>query len=96
MWMMFLICLLVGAALGQRFKVLVLIPTMVPVLLAAAVFARAGTVWQILGAALVATACLEFGYFAGVSIRYLIAAGRVSWIRAKSGVALPSPQPAAD
>lgn len=76
MLMLSLICVLFGAVLGQRFKVAALIPALALVLMAAVGFAHAGTFWQILGATLVATTCLEIGYVAGVGIRYLMAAAR--------------------
>lgn len=76
MLMLSLICLLVGAVLGQRFKVTALIPAMALTLIATVGFGHAGTFWQILGAAFVATTCLEIGYVAGVGIRYLMAAAR--------------------
>jgi hypothetical protein len=69
-----LICLLVAAVLGQRFKVLILIPAMAVAAIATAGFTHAGTLWQILGAVLVATTSLQIGYFAGVCARYLMAA----------------------
>jgi hypothetical protein len=78
MLMPLLICLLVGAALGQRFKVMVLIPAMAVALTASALSAYAGTFWQTLGAALLATSSLQIGYFAGVAIRYLVASARTS------------------
>ena len=62
MLMLSLICLLVGAVLGQRFKVQVLIPAMALGVTAAAGLAHASTFWQILGAVLVATTSLQIGY----------------------------------
>jgi hypothetical protein len=91
-----LICLLVGAVLGGRFKVVALIPAMALVFTASAGFAHGGTFWQILGAVFVATTSLQIGYLAGAVIRLLLAASRASRIRAKSDTALPSPQYAAD
>jgi hypothetical protein len=80
MLMPLLICLLVGAVLGQRFKVMVLIPATAVALTAAAAFAHAGTLWQNLGAVLLVTSSLQIGYFAGVAIRYLVASARTSRI----------------
>jgi hypothetical protein len=73
MLVILLISLLVGAVLGQRFKVLVLIPATALTVMAGTAFAHADTFWQILGAALVATTSLQIGYFAGAGIRYLMA-----------------------
>jgi len=89
MLILLLFCLLIGAVLGQRFKVLVLIPAMVPVLAVAAGSAHAGTVWQILGAAVVAATSLQIGYFVGVGIRHLIATARTSRINADSHTTSP-------
>jgi len=72
--MLMLICLLVGAVLGQRFKVFVLIPAMMMALTAAAVFAWFGTIWQSLFGATVAVFGLQVGYLAGIAIRYFTAA----------------------
>jgi hypothetical protein len=92
MLVMLLICLLVGAVLGQRFRVLVLIPAMALAVTAAAGVTYAGTFWQILEAALVATTSLQIGYFAGVGVRYLTAATRTSQIHAGSPVTSTFPQ----
>jgi hypothetical protein len=79
--------------LGQRFKVLVLIPAMMLGATAAAVeFLNASTYWQILGAALVATTSLQSGYFAGVGVRYLVALTRTSQIHFGSPVSSTSPE----
>ena len=92
MLMLSLICLLVGAVLGQRFKVQVLIPAMALGVTAAAGLAHASTFWQILGAVLVATTSLQIGYLAGVGIRYLMAAVRMSRMQADSHAASESPR----
>jgi len=92
MLMSLLICLLFGAVLGQRFKVLVLIPAMVLAVTSVAGLAHADTFWQIRGAGLVATTSLQIGYFAGVGIRFLIAAARTSQIHAGSPAASTSPR----
>jgi hypothetical protein len=88
--MLTLICLLVGAVLGQRFKVQVLITAMALAVAAAAGLAHASTFWQILGAVLVATTCLQIGYLAGVGIRYLMAAVRMGRMQAGSHAASES------
>jgi hypothetical protein len=92
MLMMSLICLLVGAVLGQRFRILVLIPAMALAIMATAGFSHSGTFWQILGAVLVATTSLQIGYFAGVGARYLMAVTRTSQIYAGSPAASTSPR----
>lgn len=90
MLMTLLICLLVGAVLGQKFRVFVLIPAIALAGLATAGFAHAGTFWQILGMVLVATTSLQIGYFAGVGVRYLMAATRPSQLYAGSPAASTS------
>lgn len=92
MLMLLLICLLIGAVLGQRFKVLILIPAMVLAVTAAAEVTYAGTFWQILGAVLVATTSLQIGYFAGVGLRDLLAIIRASQIYARSTTASTYPR----
>ena len=89
MLMLSLICLLVGAVLGQRFKVQILIPAMALAVAAAAGLAHAGTFWQILGAVFVATTDLQIGYLAGVGIRYLMAVTRTRRINAGSHTISP-------
>src|SRR5271168_4411552 len=96
MLILLLICLLVGAVLGQRFKVLVLVPAMALTFTAAAVLANAGTILQILGAALVATTGVQIGYLAGVGTRYLTAAARTNLMPRASLTDRSSPQHAAN
>jgi hypothetical protein len=87
MLMLLLICLLIGAVLGQRFKVLVLTPAMALAATAAVGFTHADTIWQILGSVLVVTTSLQIGYFCGVGIRYLMATTRTGQIHASSVIA---------
>jgi multisubunit Na+/H+ antiporter MnhG subunit len=70
------ISFLVGAALGQRFKVFVLLPATSLVLICtiAAGIARAPDVWSIAVAAVCVTIALQIGYLIGTGIRYLFAA----------------------
>ena len=89
MLMLSLICLLVGAVLGQQFKVQILMPAMALAIAAAAGLAHASTFWRIFGAVLVTTTCLQVGYCAGVGIRYLIVAARSSRINAGSHTRSP-------
>jgi hypothetical protein len=70
------ISFLFGAALGQRFKVVVLMPAM-PIVLILAVGAGvtyAQTAWWIVLMAAAAATCLQFGYFAGIGIRHFMVA----------------------
>lgn len=71
-----LISLLIGAALGQRFKVVVLLPAGAMALLAAVRtgVAEAQTVWEIILLAAAAATCLQIGYFVGIYIRHALTA----------------------
>ena len=76
MLMLPFVCFLVGAVLGQGFKVLVLVPA-IAIALAFTVaigFAHSETFWQIVSAAFLATSGLQIGYFAGVAASHLVAA----------------------
>jgi hypothetical protein len=68
-----LISFLFGAALGQRFKVLVLVPAMA-IIIAFSIGAglTQAQPWWIVLMAVTASACLQFGYFAGIGIRYVL------------------------
>jgi hypothetical protein len=81
-----LISLLVGMVLGQRFKVLVLLPT-----IAVAVLVTTGTGlvhadsgWSIVMMAAATAASLQVGYLAGVTIRHMLAVARASKLPATS------------
>ena len=69
-----MISLLVGAALGQRFKVLVLMPAiaMVLVLVVASGVWLAQTAWVIVLMAATAATCLQIGYFVGIAIHHFV------------------------
>jgi disulfide bond formation protein DsbB len=71
-----MISFLFGAALGQRFNVVVLIPAMaiVLVLSAGAGLTQAQTAWWIVLMAATAATCLQFGYFVGIGIRHFLVA----------------------
>jgi hypothetical protein len=87
-----LISLLAGMVLGQRFKVLAVVPAMAVSSLVAIGFGMArseGLGGTVLLAAL-AVASLQIGYLAGVAIRYSLAAARTSGLRTAS---VHAPQP---
>jgi hypothetical protein len=72
---------LVGAVLGMRFRVLILIPAIgfAMVVVLAAGIASGASLAAILTAAVLASICLQFGYLGGIGTRYsmaLIRAGR--------------------
>jgi uncharacterized RDD family membrane protein YckC len=70
-----LISFLAGVVLGQRFKVIVLIPASAVVILGAALaFAFAPTgAWGSLGVGLLAWCLLQMGYFVGLAVRPVLA-----------------------
>jgi hypothetical protein len=72
MLMVSVIAALFGVILGLRFKVLVLVPTMLLVLAAALAdgISRGQTPVHIVAAALIGLAALQVGYLAGVAIRF--------------------------
>ena len=91
--LLLLACLLLGATLGQRFKVMILVPAIALTLTVAVGFAHAETFWQIFSAALLATISLQIGYFAGAVTSNLMAAAGVSRKSATSSpAASTSPQ----
>ena len=71
-----MISFLFGAALGQRFNVVVLMPAMaiVLVLSVGAGLSHAQSAWWIILMVGTAAICLQFGYFAGIGIRHFLAA----------------------
>jgi hypothetical protein len=71
-----MISLLVGAALGQRFKVMVLVPVIaiVLVLVVATGVSLAQTAWAIVLMAVTAATCLQIGYFVGIAIHHVMSA----------------------
>ena len=72
------VSLLVGMVLGQRFKVLVLMPTIAIALVLAvgAGVARADTVWWIVLMAATTAISLQIGYLIGIGIRHVLVAAR--------------------
>jgi hypothetical protein len=75
-----MVSLLVGMVLGQRFKVLVLMPTiaMALVLAIGAGVARADAVWWIVLMAAATATSLQIGYLIGIGIRHILVATRAS------------------
>jgi hypothetical protein len=71
-----MISLLVGAVLGQRFKIIVLIPAFAIVLVLAVGtgVAQAQTAWSIVLTAAAAATCLQIGYLVGIGVHHVLAA----------------------
>jgi hypothetical protein len=81
-----ILSLLTGMVLGQRFKVLILVPaTLLAFLLAVGVgFALAEAASILLLASLAAVVSLQVGYLFGIGIRYALLIARASRLRATS------------
>jgi hypothetical protein len=75
-----MVSLLVGIVLGQRFKVLVLMPTIAIALVLAigAGVAHADPVWWIVLLGTAAATSLQVGYLIGAGIHYVLVAARAS------------------
>ena len=88
-----MISFLFGAALAQRFNVLVLVPAMafVMVVSVGAGITHLQVAWEIVKMAAIAAICLQCGYFAGILIRHFLSAGS----RSSVAGAEPSPHHAA-
>ena len=72
-----LISLFVGAALGQRFKIRVLIPALaiLVIVAAGAGFMQARSGWYVVLIVATTATCLQIGYFFGIGIvRHLLTA----------------------
>jgi len=78
MTMLILSMLLIGATLGMRFKVLVLIPAigLASIAIFAGGIARGDGASVVLIAAVVASGGLQVGYLCGILARYRLAAAR--------------------
>ena len=78
--------LLAGMVLGQRFKVLTLVPAGLLILLFAisAGAALGETSWQIGLNAVIAIVCIQLGYLFGLGIRHFLLISRARRLRAAS------------
>lgn len=83
---MVIICLLVGAALAQRFKVFALIPAIAVAssVVAMARFGEGATFWQTLGSVVIDVTALQMGYLAGTGIHYFAHSAHTKLGRARS------------
>jgi membrane protein DedA with SNARE-associated domain len=88
MMMLAVVSFLVGAVLGQRFKVLVLIPaTAIMLVLAAATgVTQAQTAWSIVLMAAAAATSMQIGYLIGIAIHALA----VLWSGKSSSLTSPT------
>ena len=72
-------CIIVGAMLGMRFKVLILVPATAVILLFAAgvsLTAGAGLIWAMIDVGMAATA-LQVGYLGGAATGLLVTASEL-------------------
>jgi hypothetical protein len=84
--MLSLLGLLVGIVLGQRFRVLVLVPAMavlLPTAIGVAALSHQGLETIALLTAL-AVGALQIGYLLGVGIRHSLAAARIGGLRSRA------------
>jgi hypothetical protein len=82
--------------LGQRFRVLILVPAMavlLPMAIGVATFSRQGLETTVLLTALT-VGTLQIGYLLGVCFRYSLAAARIGGLRSRGGP-LPARRPTA-
>ena len=79
MTMFTMTAVLIGAVLGQRFKVLILAPAIVISLAVILAFAIAhhNNLWSTLLVMALITTALQIGYLGGIVTRFVIAAARV-------------------
>jgi hypothetical protein len=94
MLMFAILSLLLGLVLGQRFKVLILIPVIIITLVFAVVagLARADKAWTVGLTAAVAIAGLQIGYLLGVGVRYAVLLVRAHRRRAAGPTRSSPPQ----
>jgi hypothetical protein len=81
-----LLSLLAGMVLGQRFRVLVLVPAMavvLPIAIGAAAASHQGLGTIVLLGTL-SVASLQIGYLLGVGIRHALAGARISGLRSRA------------
>lgn len=86
MMILVLITFLGGAVLGQRCKVLMLLPAIacvLPVAIGVGV-AQSGNLWPTLMTVVAAIASLQIGYLAGMGVRYALAVARLRELRRSS------------
>ena len=92
MSMLILLVFLLGAILGMRFKVLVLIPVIAFALIAILVggVTRGDSASAILIAIVLVSIGLQIGYLSGIATRYTIALARAGRVRESSVQARPA------
>ena len=79
-----ILALLLGATLGQRFRVVVLVPALALTAVGAAAFVEVKTGWHLIGAIFLATTSLQVGYLIGLAVRTVLATTRLNRTRGKA------------
>src|ERR1700674_24683 len=84
-----IVSLLVGAVLGQHFRVMVLIPATVALLVIAVAtgITQAQTAWSIVLMVATSATGMQIGYFIGIGIRHVLA---VAWPSGSSPLTSPT------
>jgi hypothetical protein len=87
--------LMIGMVLGQRFKLLILLPAITLGLLGTVILgvARADDAWSIVGRGVLLSTALQIGYLIGTVIRALMVAIRGARIYAGRGMPSTEPRP---
>lgn len=86
--MMLMVWLLIGAVMGLRFRVLILVPAMglaLPVTVVSGII-QGASLGHVFLAATLAIVGLQVGYLAGIGVRHLLVLARVGRIRTSSAV----------
>ena len=73
----------IGAALGLRFRILVLLPVMLLGLFVGTAFglAQGTTIWSIMLTNVIGATCLQIGYLGGTLLKFLVFTGRLEGTR---------------
>ena len=73
----------IGAALGLRFRIFVLLPVLLLSLFVCTAIglAQGTTIWSITLTSVVGVTCLQLGYLSGALLKFLIFAGRFDGTR---------------
>jgi hypothetical protein len=87
-----ILSILFGAALGTRFKVLVLFPAIFvsAALIAGATAAHGSSVWSAVLSMAVSATGLQMGFLGGVATRFVVAAARAPRLRGNNRTAAAS------
>jgi hypothetical protein len=82
---LFILSVLIGAVLGMRLKVLILIPAIGLFVIGVAGIgtARGDGIWLVASTVVLAAICLQLGYVAGSTTRFVMAATRIRRVDSK-------------